>query len=51
MSFEPQKLADNIHAMMHQIRRLKPQTSKGAFIKKIVLKGSMTPAVMLKVES
>jgi large subunit ribosomal protein L1 len=48
MSFEPQKLADNIHAMMNQIHRLKPQTSKGAFVKKIVLKGSMTPAVYLQ---
>ena len=48
MSFEPAKLADNIHAMMNQIHRLKPQTSKGAFIKKIVLKGSMTPAVYLQ---
>jgi large subunit ribosomal protein L1 len=48
MSFEPRKLADNIHAMMNQIHRLKPQTSKGAFIKKIVLKGSMTPAVYLQ---
>ncbi len=51
VSFEAQKLADNIHAMMNQIRRMKPQTSKGAFIKKVVLKGSMTPAVMVKVES
>jgi len=48
MSFEAQKLADNIHAMMNQIHRLKPQTSKGAFVKKIVLKGSMTPAVYLQ---
>jgi large subunit ribosomal protein L1 len=48
MSFEPQKLADNIHAMMNQIHRLKPQTSKGAYVKKIVLKGSMTPAVYLQ---
>src|SRR5580658_9841302 len=48
MSFEPAKLADNIHAKMNQIHRLKPQTSKGAFIKKIVLKGSMTPAVYLQ---
>lgn len=48
MSFDPEKLADNIHAMMNQIRRLKPQTSKGAFFKKVVLKGSMTPAVYLQ---
>lgn len=50
MSFDPQKLIDNINAMVGQIHRLKPQTSKGAFIKKAVLKGTMTPAVALKVE-
>jgi large subunit ribosomal protein L1 len=48
LSFDGQKLSDNIHAMMNQIRRLKPQTSKGAYVKKIVLKGSMTPAVYLE---
>jgi large subunit ribosomal protein L1 len=50
MSFDPQKLIDNINTMVSQIRRLKPQSSKGAYIKKAVLKGSMTPAVALKVE-
>jgi len=48
MSFDAQKLADNIHAMMNQIRRMKPMTAKGAYIRKIVLKGSMTPAVYVE---
>jgi large subunit ribosomal protein L1 len=48
LSFDNQKLADNIHAMMNQILRMKPQTAKGAYIRKIVLKGSMTPAVYLE---
>jgi large subunit ribosomal protein L1 len=51
LSFDKPKLVDNINAMIALIRRLKPQTSKGAYIKKVVLKGSMTPAVMVKVES
>jgi large subunit ribosomal protein L1 len=50
MSFEPAKLAENVHAMMGQIRRMKPATSKGIYIKKVVLKGSMTPAVYLKAD-
>jgi large subunit ribosomal protein L1 len=50
MSFEPAKLADNVHAMMAQIRKLKPVTSKGIYVKKVVLKGSMTPAVYLKAD-
>jgi large subunit ribosomal protein L1 len=49
LSFDSAKLADNVNAMMAQIKRMKPQTSKGAYFKKIVLKGSMTPAVYLNV--
>ncbi len=49
VSFDNQKLADNINAMIVEMRKRKPQTSKGAFFKKVVLKGSMTPAVYLAV--
>jgi large subunit ribosomal protein L1 len=49
MSFDKAKLADNINAMIAAVRKLKPQTSKGAYLKKVVLKGSMTPAVYLAV--
>lgn len=49
ISFDKGKLVDNINAMIAQIRRVKPQTSKGAYIRKVVLKGSMTPAVYLAV--
>src|SRR3954451_21295458 len=44
-SFEKAKLVDNINAMVAQVRRLKPQTSKGAYLKKVVLKATMSPAV------
>src|SRR5436309_5951556 len=47
VSFDNQKLVDNINAMIGTVRRLKPQTSKGAYFKKVVLKGTMTPAVQL----
>jgi large subunit ribosomal protein L1 len=50
VSFESAKLVDNINAMITTIRRLKPQTSKGAFFKKVVLKATMTPAVYLNVQ-
>jgi large subunit ribosomal protein L1 len=49
-SFDNAKLADNINAMIAEIRKRKPQTSKGAYFKKVVLKGSMTPAVYLNVQ-
>ncbi len=49
VSFDNQKIVDNVNAMIVEIKRRKPQTSKGAYFKKVVLKGSMTPAVYLNV--
>src|SRR5687767_13229569 len=50
VSFDKQKLADNINAMVGQIRKMKPATSKGAFFKKVVIKATMTPAVQLNIQ-
>jgi large subunit ribosomal protein L1 len=50
VSFDSPKLLDNINAMIAQIRKMKPATSKGAFFKKIVIKATMTPAVQLNVQ-
>jgi len=50
VSFDNTKLADNINAMLNTIRKLKPQTSKGAYFKKVVIKATMTPAVQLIVQ-
>src|SRR3954464_15833916 len=41
LSFENNKLVDNANAMINAVRRLKPQTSKGAYYKKVVLKATM----------
>ncbi|HWB54313.1 MAG TPA: 50S ribosomal protein L1 [Tepidisphaeraceae bacterium] len=49
ISFDNQKLIDNINAMINTVHKLKPATSKGHYIKKVVIKGSMTPAVYLNV--
>ncbi|HEX8341683.1 MAG TPA: 50S ribosomal protein L1 [Tepidisphaeraceae bacterium] len=49
LSFSSDKLAGNITAMIEAVKKLKPQTSKGTYVKKIVIKGSMTPAVYLQV--
>ncbi len=50
LSFDKQKLVDNINAMVGTIRRLKPQTAKGHFFKKVVLKSSMSPAAYINVQ-
>jgi len=49
LSFEKGKLVDNINAMVAQIRKMKPPTSKGHYLKRIVLKSSMSPAVHLQI--
>jgi large subunit ribosomal protein L1 len=49
MSFDKPKLVENINAMVGTVRRMKPPTSKGVFFKKVVLKGTMTPAVPLNI--
>jgi large subunit ribosomal protein L1 len=50
LSFDNQKLIDNINAMIAQVRKMKPATSKGQYLKKVVLKGSMTPAAYVNVQ-
>ena len=50
VSFDNQKLVDNINSLIGTVRKLKPQTSKGAYFKKVVVKATMTPAVELIVQ-
>src|SRR3954465_950569 len=50
VSFDNQKLVDNINSLIGTVRKLKPQTSKGAYFKKVVIKATMTPAVELTVQ-
>ena len=50
VSFDKQKLVDNITSLIGTVRKLKPQTSKGAYFKKVVVKATMTPAVQLTVQ-
>ncbi|MGA2497640.1 MAG: 50S ribosomal protein L1, partial [Tepidisphaeraceae bacterium] len=49
LSFDKPKLVDNINAMVGHLRKLKPQTAKGTFFKKAVIKATMTPAVVLEI--
>ena len=47
MSFDAQKLVENAEAILSHIKRIKPSTSKGTYLKKICLSGSMTPGVQV----
>ncbi len=48
LSFEEAKLAENIQAFIDHIKRMRPSSVKGAYIKKISLSATMSPAVLLE---
>jgi len=45
LSFAPEDLVSNAKAFIETIRRMRPATAKGTYIKKITLHSSMSPAV------
>jgi large subunit ribosomal protein L1 len=47
LSFEADKLAENIESFIGRIKAMKPTTSKGTFIKKMTLSATMTPGVTI----
>jgi len=49
VSFDDEKLLQNIEAFLDHIRRIKPASSKGVYIKKAVLSATMSPSVQLDV--
>ncbi len=44
-NFEAKQLAENIHAFLAAVARLKPSTAKGAYVKSIALSSTMGPGV------
>jgi len=49
VSFDAQKLIDNIEAVVAHIKRIKPASSKGTYIKKVSLSAAMSPGVLVAV--
>jgi len=48
-SFEKQKLIENIEAFLGHIKRMKPSSSKGTYIKKMCISATMSPGVIVAV--
>lgn len=46
VSFEPAALKENIEAFVAHIRKVKPATAKGQYVRKVVLTATMTPGVL-----
>jgi large subunit ribosomal protein L1 len=45
LSFTPQAIEENAQAMLNLIRSLKPNTSKGQYIRSVTISGTMTPGI------
>ncbi|MEO5377158.1 MAG: 50S ribosomal protein L1, partial [Magnetococcus sp. DMHC-6] len=44
-SFEPQKIVQNVLALIEQLRKLKPTGAKGSYLRKVTLSTTMGPGV------
>lgn len=49
VSFDTAKLTENYEALMESLKKVKPQSAKGAYIKAIFLTSSMGPSVQVEV--
>ncbi len=48
-SFDETKLVENIRAFMETIKKIKPASSKGTYIKKVSISATMSPGVMVDI--
>lgn len=48
-SFAAEKLAENVRAFLESVRAAKPATSKGAYLRRVVLSSTMGPGIQLDV--
>ena len=51
VSFEPNKLAENIQELITTLVRMKPATAKGIYLKGISMASSMSPGIMVDTKS
>ncbi|MPM92268.1 50S ribosomal protein L1 [bioreactor metagenome] len=50
VSFEPKKIAENLHAICETIVKARPSTVKGNFITNAVIHTTMGPAIKITFE-
>lgn len=47
IDFEPIKLKQNVEALLSDLKRLKPSTSKGIYVKRVTLSSTMGPGLVI----
>lgn len=50
VSWEAEKIAENVRALVEAVKNVRPAGTKGEFLKKIVMKSTMGPAIQIKSE-
>jgi large subunit ribosomal protein L1 len=51
VSFDAEKLAENAQALISSVIKAKPATSKGKYVKSIVISSTMGPGLPIDVDS
>lgn len=51
IGFTPESIKQNVEALLSDLKKIKPSTSKGAYIKKITLSSTMGPGLTIDVAS
>lgn len=51
ISFDPDKLKENVSSLVDAVQRLKPSTSKGVYLKNITLSSTMGPGLKIDLSS
>lgn len=51
LSFKPEDIARNVEALLGAIKKLKPTTAKGVYIKKVTLSSTMGPGLTIDLSS
>jgi large subunit ribosomal protein L1 len=46
-AFEPQALRENLQALINDLQKAKPATSKGIYLKRVTLSSTMGPGVVV----
>jgi large subunit ribosomal protein L1 len=51
VSFEPNQIAENVSALLAELKKLKPASAKGVYVKKVTLSTTMGPGLQVDVAS
>jgi large subunit ribosomal protein L1 len=49
LSFDAQKLVENVQAFIDHVLHLKPNSVKGQYVKSVTISGTMSPGVRIAV--